>query len=408
MNMKKKKTVVILSVLLLLVATVLGGFNLLKMDLISDRVVTEIGESLSTLPSDYAKGNISNAKVDFSAVDFDKVGLYKASLANKHSKLTFEVEIVDTTPPYGEAREELSFQTNQEFNAGDLVTNILDKSYVTVSFPDGTDTHSYSSGGEQLEQVKLVDEAGNETVIDVTLQIVADTIKPELHGVTDIKIYENEQIDYMYGVKATDDRDGDITDKIIVDKSQVNIDKPGVYKISYSVSDSFNNTMNQEAMFTILEDKAPILHGLNDKIVYINESIDYLKGVTAYDERDGDVTESIDVDKHLVDLSRAGQYKVVYTAVDSTGHTAQESIKITVKEKATTKTPGRSKNINNENQSSDSMDSTEKTTSKKSKTTKSFSNSDSSGFEFHQVAPSGKSVKGDIDAGGKQGVGTWD
>lgn len=45
------------------------------------------------------------------------------------------------------------------------------------------------------------------------------------------------QIDYMSGVRAIDKEDGEISERIIVDHSKVNIEQNGKYEVKYSVSD---------------------------------------------------------------------------------------------------------------------------------------------------------------------------
>ena len=60
----------------------------------------------------------------------------------------------------------------------------------------------------------------------------------------------------------------------------------------------------------------------NDKIA--------LKDVTAYDEEDGDVTESLEVIDHNVDTSKAGIYYITYKATDSLGASSTKTINVYV------------------------------------------------------------------------------
>ena len=52
-------------------------------------------------------------------------------------------------------------------------------------------------------------------------------------------------------------------------------------------------------------------------------------GVTAVDDRDGDITNQV-VKEGYVDVYRAGTYTLTYTATDSSGNTAQATRNVTV------------------------------------------------------------------------------
>ncbi|WP_197914086.1 glycosyl hydrolase family 18 protein [Listeria sp. PSOL-1] len=73
----------------------------------------------------------------------------------------------------------------------------------------------------------------------------------------------------------------------------------------------------------------PVLSGVQDKTIYINDSFDPLAGVTAADKEDGDLTSKIKVDGS-VNTKEAGVYTLVYTVSDSEGATTKATRKITV------------------------------------------------------------------------------
>lgn len=75
----------------------------------------------------------------------------------------------------------------------------------------------------------------------------------------------NEKL--LENITALDTIDGDISEKIIVDHSQVNPKVPGDYEVSYSVTNSFNNTTVEKAIVHIVEKEegAPIT------VRYVNE-----------------------------------------------------------------------------------------------------------------------------------------
>lgn len=77
--------------------------------------------------------------------------------------------------------------------------------------------------------------------------------------------------------------------------------------------------------------EAPVLSGIHDFTIYQGDTISYMGGITATD--DTDANPSITVDNSAVDLSRPGEYTVIYTATDASGNTSQEKATVTVMEK---------------------------------------------------------------------------
>ena len=78
--------------------------------------------------------------------------------------------------------------------------------------------------------------------------------------------------------------------------------------------------------------EAPILTGVQPKVTLTaGDTFDPLKGVTATDKEDGDLTASIVV-VGTVDTTKAGAYELVYTITDSKGLAASVSSTVVVKE----------------------------------------------------------------------------
>lgn len=77
----------------------------------------------------------------------------------------------------------------------------------------------------------------------------------------------------------------------------------------------------------------------DDQTLTEGDSFDPLKGVTAGDTEDGDITGSIEILENNVPVNEEGQvtaagtYSVTYTVKDSQGASAVKTIQVTVKEK---------------------------------------------------------------------------
>ncbi|MGL5693674.1 MAG: immunoglobulin-like domain-containing protein, partial [Peptostreptococcaceae bacterium] len=85
-----------------------------------------------------------------------------------------------------------------------------------------------------------------------------DSTKPMIYGAENVKIEkEEEDFDLLEGVWAIDNKDDEkeLTDKIIVDDSKLDINKEGVYKVTYKVTDKAGNTSTEEIDVQVVEDE---------------------------------------------------------------------------------------------------------------------------------------------------------
>ena len=179
------------------------------------------------------------------------------------------------------------------------------------------------------------DKWGNVAEKTTILTVIKDEA-PVITGVVDKTIEKNEKFDPLEGVEVTDDNDKDIKSKLKV-TGQVNNKVAGKYQLSYSVTDSANNTTRAQRTITVLpkiEDglvinSAPTITGVKDQTIKVGESFDPKSGVSAKDKEDGNLTSQIKIDGK-VDTNKVGEYKLTYTVEDSKGAKATASATITV------------------------------------------------------------------------------
>lgn len=108
--------------------------------------------------------------------------------------------------------------------------------------------------------------------------------------------------------------------------------KAGLQDVTIILTDSSGNASELTASLNILEDtEAPVLTGVVDRSVYIGDSISYKKDITVTDNHDTDV--AVDIDNSAVNLGAAGQYKIIYSATDSSGNRTEVKATLTVKVK---------------------------------------------------------------------------
>ena len=93
---------------------------------------------------------------------------------------------------------------------------------------------------------------------------VIDTTKPEItiNGQAEINVAVNGQY-IEKGATAIDNYDGDITDKIVIDNTSLDLENNGSYKIIYSVIDSSGNKEETERIVNV-SDQGPLTMGLED------------------------------------------------------------------------------------------------------------------------------------------------
>ena len=160
---------------------------------------------------------------------------------------------------------------------------------------------------------------------------------PVIHA-TDKTITVGDTFDPMADVTATDEEDGNLTTKIVVEKNDVKTDAAGKYEVTYKVTDSKGASRTKTIIVTVnpkmeVLNEAPVIHA-TDKTITVGDTFDPKAGVTAKDAEDGDLTDKIEVVKNTVDTKKAGKYEVTYKVTDSDGATRTKTIKVTVKEKA--------------------------------------------------------------------------
>ncbi|MDY0339339.1 MAG: DUF5011 domain-containing protein [Acholeplasmataceae bacterium] len=81
-----------------------------------------------------------------------------------------------------------------------------------------------------------------------------DVVPPSIIGAKDFTYTIGKtKPDFLEGVTANDNIDGDITYLIEADTSEVDFTSPGIYNITYTVSDLSNNTSKEEVIIIVLE-----------------------------------------------------------------------------------------------------------------------------------------------------------
>jgi hypothetical protein len=192
--------------------------------------------------------------------------------------------------------------------------------------------------------VSVNDGAAESPTFELRIDVgtVADIVPPEitLIGAATVTV----QLGAVYtdsGATATDNIDGDITDRIVVD-NPVDTGTAGTYTVSYSVEDSAGNraSASRTVIVQALADTVPpeitLLGPANVTVMLGAVYTD--AGATATDNVDGDITARIVVD-NPVDTGTAGTYTVTYSVEDSAGNRASTTRTVIVQTVADTVPP---------------------------------------------------------------------
>ncbi|MDD7390514.1 MAG: DUF5011 domain-containing protein [Lachnospiraceae bacterium] len=296
--------------------------------------------------------DVGNYDIDFSVMD----------KAGNESQGRVHVDVVDSRAPelisissdvHIGYHEELKLHLNGTISESVIDVRAEDKSDMSacISNIKTADNQEISSDIYRLEDNKTVikfaepgkyiltfsvqDEFNNSVSGDVVVD-VADRISPEFNGLkTKYVLSESDDApEYLDGVTAEDEIDGDLTKKISLDAADVSYGVVGEYTVVYSVSDHAGNICEKEVP-VIIKDSTPPVLSLEKSSFTLTEGDgrpDYLSFISAIDAIDGDVSGGIEVDDSNVDYDSAGTYTVSCKVTDSSGNAS--SRKITVKIKA--------------------------------------------------------------------------
>ncbi|WP_115753092.1 immunoglobulin-like domain-containing protein [Listeria kieliensis] len=175
---------------------------------------------------------------------------------------------------------------------------------------------------------KVKDSAGNEVVKKITVTVVKANEAPVISA-SDRTIEVGSYFDPMVGVNAVDPEDGNITHKVTYD-SQVNVNAPGTYRVTYTVRDSAGKVGTKTITVTVVKpNEVPVIHA-NDRTIEAGSYFDPMNGVTAIDPEDGNITHKVTYNSE-VNTNVPGTYRVTYTVSDSAGKQAVKVIYVTVK-----------------------------------------------------------------------------
>ncbi|CAH0200258.1 immunoglobulin-like domain-containing protein [Peribacillus sp. Bi134] len=158
--------------------------------------------------------------------------------------------------------------------------------------------------------------------------IVKDTDMPVISGAAGKSIPFNSTFNPKTGIKAKDDKDGDLTSVIRVE-GKVDTKKVGTYNLIYTVADKAGNVAKVTRKITVYDQVKPVISGAGNKTIKLNSSFSPKTNVSAKDNADGNLTSKIKV-TGTVNTKKKGTYTLKYTVTDSSKNAATVTRKITI------------------------------------------------------------------------------
>ncbi|MCC2368752.1 DUF5011 domain-containing protein, partial [Bacillus cereus] len=260
-----------------------------------------------------------------------------------------------TTLSVGEEFDPMAGVSASDKEDGNLTNKIKYKGNVDTSKP-----------GKYIVEYSVVDSKGvnataTQSVIVKENEETPDT-EPKLTVPTKTTINVGDTFNPLSGVKAIDNEDGDIINKVTVDGS-VDASKPGTYELTYTVSDSKGHTVTAKQTVIVKQkvetkDEDPVLTVPTEVTIHVGDKYNPLSGVKAIDKEDGDITDKV-IHMGEVDTSNAGNFEVKFLVRDASGNEVTATQKVTVKD---TDTENGSDNSNNNTNSGEGPDTTTTTT----------------------------------------------
>jgi len=209
-----------------------------------------------------------------------EVGEYTLLLTLNGAPFSVNLIITDTTPPEATAVN-VTVSIGTEVSPEDFVADVSDVSLpVTISFIEAPDVFAPR---DQIVEVRVEDVYGNYTDVQSGLTILRNQSAPTINGADTIISVLGDRILYRQGVTAVDDFGTDLTERIVIDNSEVDVNSEGIYNVTFSVEDYSGRSSEVTVEVHILDIDIAFVYEEVDKVLssIINNGMTELQKVRA-------------------------------------------------------------------------------------------------------------------------------
>lgn len=225
-----------------------------------------------------------------------------------------QIEVKDIIIDQGSTVDLLTFASASDLEDGDISNKITYSTNLNINV-SGIYNVTYT----------VLDSSNYMKSVSTTIK-VKETSTPIINA-SDLEIKQYSSFDPLANVSATDSIDNDITNKVKIISSNLDLEKVGVYKITYEVTNSLNVSVTKTINITVLSNSKPVIYA-SDIYVIKDTFTTFLENVRANDLEDGIIDVSIL--SNNTDLSKVGIYDLTYEVVDTDNNKVTKSIKVHV------------------------------------------------------------------------------
>lgn len=147
-----------------------------------------------------------------------------------------------------------------------------------------------------------------------------DTTYPEIKvdgDIIEVSVNATEE-EYLKGVTAYDGKDGDITDKVVVESVSPFLED-NLCQITYAVCDSDKHVVKNKRSVKYIDYVKPKFT-MNRSLVYsVNEDVSILEAVGAIDVFDGDISEKVLITATDYETDTPGVFTITLQATNTMG-----------------------------------------------------------------------------------------
>ncbi|STY40652.1 immunoglobulin-like domain-containing protein [Listeria booriae] len=294
-----------------------GSFDPMAGVSASDTEDGNVTSSVSVTANDVDTSAVGTYHVTYSVTDSDGNTTTKTITVTVTSNDAPVIVASDQTIKKGKAFDVMAGVSASDLEDGDVTSGI------TVTAND-VDTNTV---GTYHVTYSVTDSDGNTTTKTITVTITSNDAPT--FTTSDVYLKVGDKFNPYAGITASDTEDGDLTDRIDIDSSNVDMTQAGTYAVEYSVTDSDNNTTKITRHVYVRTNDKPVIHA-SDQTFKAGASFNPLAGMSASDTEDGDITANVTITANDVDANQAGTYHVTYSVTDSDDNTTTKTITITV------------------------------------------------------------------------------
>lgn len=110
---------------------------------------------------------------------------------------------------------------------------------------------------------------------------------------------------------------------------QPDLTRKGEQEVVLLLTDEWENTAEIPASLTvIIDDEGPVIEGVQDHAIWLGQEVDFQEGVTIRDEIDE--APVLTIDDSGVDLTKGGEYEIIYLGTDASGNETVVKGKLTI------------------------------------------------------------------------------